>query len=56
MGERLLRAFVELALSSAVIVGAIIGGHELRTWREWYPHVNHPWLDAPIPAEVTEPR
>ena len=56
MGERLARAFVELALASAVIVGAVIAGHELKGWRDWYPRVHHPWLDGSTPAEVAEPQ
>ena len=54
--SRLVTAFVELALAGAVIVGAIVVGHELREWRDWYPNAHHPWLDDPRPAtEVTEP-
>jgi len=53
---RLVTAFVELTLASAVIVGAIVVGHELREWREWYPQAHHPWLEGRAPAaEVTEP-
>jgi hypothetical protein len=51
---RLATAFVELMLATAVIVGAIVAGHELREWRDWYPSVYHPWLESPAP-EVTEP-
>lgn len=43
-------AFVEVALAAAVIVGAIVVGHDLRAWREWYPTSYHPWIDAPRPA------
>jgi hypothetical protein len=54
--ERLAAALVELTLASAVIVGAIVVGHELREWREWYPQANHPWLETPAPpTEVKEP-
>jgi hypothetical protein len=54
--DRLVIAFVELALAAAVIVGAIVVGHELREWREWYPQAHHPWLETPAPAtEVKEP-
>lgn len=54
--DRLVIAAVELTLATAVIVGAIVVGHELREWREWYPRAYHPWLDGPLPAaEVTEP-
>lgn len=54
--ERLAAALVELTLASAVIVGAIVVGHELREWRDWYPTAHHPWLETPAPAaEVEEP-
>jgi hypothetical protein len=54
--SRLVIAFVELTLAAAVIVGAIVGGHELREWRDWYPSAYHPWLDDQRPTtEVTEP-
>ena len=53
---RLATAFVELLLATAVIVGAIIGGHNLREWREYYPTVYHPWIDPYRPApQVSEP-
>jgi hypothetical protein len=53
---RLVTAFVELTLAAAVIVGAIVGGHELREWRDWSPNAHHPWLDDQRPTtEVTEP-
>lgn len=54
--ERCAIALVEITLAAAVIVGAIVVGHELREWREWYPQANHPWLETPVPAtEVKEP-
>ena len=54
--DRLVIAFVELALATAVIVAAIVAGHELREWREYYPTAHHPWLETPAPAtEVKEP-
>ena len=53
---RLVTAFVELTLAAAVIVGAIVVGHDLREWRDWYPNAYHPWLDGQRPTtEVTEP-
>ena len=53
---RLATAFVELTLAAAVIVAAIIGGHNLREWRDYYPTVYHPWIDPYRPAtEVSEP-
>jgi hypothetical protein len=53
---RLITAFVELTLAAAVVVGAIVVGHELREWRDWYPNAYHPWLDDQRPTtEVTEP-
>ena len=54
--ERCAIALVEMTLAAAVIVGAIVVGHELREWREWYPQAGHPWLETPAPAtEVKEP-
>ena len=53
---RLVIAFVELALAAAVIAGAIVVGHDLREWRDWYPTAYHPWTDTPQQTtEVTEP-
>jgi hypothetical protein len=53
---RLATAFVELALATTVIVGAIVVGHNLREWRDWYPTVYHPWADAQRTVhEVSEP-
>lgn len=54
--SRLATAFVELTLAVAVIVAAIVGGHNLREWRDYYPTVYHPWIDPyrPAPA-VSEP-
>jgi hypothetical protein len=55
-GGRLVTAFVELTLAAAVILGAIVVGHDLREWRDWYPTAYHPWLDVQRPTtEVTEP-
>jgi len=55
-GGRLVTAFVELTLAAAVIVGAIVVGHDLREWRDWYPSAYHPWTDVQRPTtEVTEP-
>jgi hypothetical protein len=54
--SRLVIALVEFTLAAAVIVGAIVGGHQLREWRDWYPNAYHPWLDDQRPTtEVTEP-
>jgi hypothetical protein len=54
--SRLVIAFMELTLAAAFIVGAIVVGHELREWRDWYPNAYHPWLDDQRPTtEVTEP-
>jgi hypothetical protein len=43
---RLVAAFVELTLAAAVIAGAIVVGHDLREWRDWYPTAYHPWTDV----------
>lgn len=53
---RLVAAFVELTLAAAVIVGAIVAGHNLAVWRDWYATVYHPWLEQQHQTtEVTEP-
>ena len=56
---RLVIAFVELTLAAAVIVGAVVVGHDLREWRDWYPTAYHPWTDvqrqATEPIQPTEP-
>ena len=53
---RLVIAFVELALAAAVVAGAIVVGHDLREWRDWYPTAYHPWTDTQQQTtEVTEP-
>jgi len=53
---RLAIALVELTLATAVIVAAVVAGHNLREWRDWYPNAYHPWLESQrsIP-DVTEP-
>lgn len=54
--SRLALAFVELTLTTTVIVGAIVAGHNLREWRDWYASTYHPWLESQRSApEVTEP-
>jgi capsid protein len=54
--SRLVTAFVELTLAAAVIAGAIVVGHDLREWRDWYPNAYHPWIDTQRPTtEVSEP-
>ena len=54
--SRLVTAFVELTLAAAVIAGAIVVGHDLREWRDWYPTAYHPWTDVQRQAtEVIEP-
>lgn len=54
--ERIVMLSMELTVATAVILGAIFVGHELREWRDWYwAAYLHP-ADAPAPAaEVTEP-
>jgi hypothetical protein len=53
---RLAIALVELTLATAVVVGAIVTGHNLREWRDWYADVYHPWLEAQqTTQEVSEP-
>jgi hypothetical protein len=53
--QRIALALVKATLASSLIVGAVIAGHELRGWRDWYPRVYHPWLDGPHPVEQVEP-
>ena len=50
---RLVIAFVELTLAAAVLVGAIVVGHDLREWRDWYPTAYHPWTD--VQRQASEP-
>jgi hypothetical protein len=53
---RVATAFVEVVLAAAVIVGAIVVGHDLRAWRDWYPSAYHPWAEGARSApEATEP-
>lgn len=54
--DRLVTTLIELTVAAAVIVGAIVVGHELREWRDWYAGVYHPWIDGQraVP-EVGEP-
>ena len=53
---RLVIAFVEITLAAAVMVGAIVVGHDLREWRDWYPTAYHPWTEVQRHAsEPTEP-
>lgn len=47
---RLATAFVELTLATAVIVSAVVAGHNLREWRDFYPTAHHPWLERVQPA------
>ena len=55
-GGRLVIALVEITLAAAVMVGAIVVGHDLREWRDWYPTAYHPWTDVQRHAsEPTEP-
>ena len=44
----------ELAVASAIIVGAIVVGHDLREWRTWYhgrPDYYEPPPAAPAASE-----
>ena len=52
--ERVAALLMELTLATAVILGAIFVGHELREWRDWYwAAYLHP-VQAPAPeAKVT---
>jgi hypothetical protein len=52
---RLATALVELTLAAAVIVGAIVVGHDLREWREWYWALPSAFESLQPALEVTEP-
>jgi len=53
---RLVTAFVEITLATAVIIAAIVAGHNVREWRDWYATVYHPWVEQQRQTtEVTEP-
>jgi hypothetical protein len=54
VAERIVAACMQVMLASSLLIGAVIAGHELRAWREWYPNVHHPWLDGPLPAVPRE--
>ncbi|HEY6959684.1 MAG TPA: hypothetical protein VI814_12745 [Candidatus Limnocylindria bacterium] len=50
-------AFVEVALAVAVLCGAVVVGHDLRQFREWYgdPGTTHLWAPTPAPSPLAEP-
>lgn len=52
---RLVTLAMELVVAAALIAGAILVGHELREWREWY-YALPPAFEEPLPVPaVTEP-
>ena len=48
---------LELAISGAVILGAVFVGHELREWRDWYwaAYLHPAQSPAPEAKVTTEP-
>ena len=53
--ERLAALMVELTVAAMVIGSAIVVGHELREWREWYWALPPTFEAAPPAPAVTEP-
>ena len=53
--SRLVMVLTELAVAAAILVGAVVVGHDLREWRTWY-HGRPDYFERPTPAPVvTEP-
>lgn len=53
--SRLTMALTELAVAAAIIVGAVVVGHDLREWRIWY-HGRPDYFEPPPAAPAaTEP-
>jgi hypothetical protein len=52
---RVVTLSIELAAAAAVIFGAVVVGHELREWREWYWALPPTFDEAPSAPAVTEP-
>ena len=50
-------ALVEITLAIAVLAGAIVAGHDLRQFRDWYgdPTTTHLWAPTPAPSAIAEP-
>ena len=49
-------AFTEIVLAAAVLVGAVIIGHDLKEWRDWFwdQQTTHPWAPTPRPGDLIE--
>jgi hypothetical protein len=52
---RVVTLSMELTVAAAVIFGAVVVGHELREWREWYWALPPTFDEAPSAPPVTEP-
>ena len=50
-------AFVEIVLAIVIIGGAVVVGHDLRQFRDWYgdPGTTHLWAPTPVPSQLAEP-
>ena len=52
---RLVTVLTELTVAAAILVGAIVVGHDLREWRTWY-HGRPDYFEPPPAAPAaTEP-
>jgi hypothetical protein len=52
---RLAMVFTELAVAAAILVGAIVVGHDLREWRTWYHGRPDYYEPSPAAPAATEP-
>jgi hypothetical protein len=53
--SRLVMTLTELAVAAAIIVGAIVVGHDLREWRTWYHGRPDYYEPPPAAPAATEP-
>jgi hypothetical protein len=52
---RVCMALTELAVAAAIIVGAIVVGHDLREWRTWYHGRPDYYVPPSAAPAATEP-
>jgi hypothetical protein len=52
---RLVMVMTELAVAAAILVGAIVVGHDLREWRTWYHGRPDYYEPPPAAPAATEP-
>jgi hypothetical protein len=53
--SRLAMALTELTVAAAILVGAIVVGHDLREWRTWYHGRPDYYEPPPAAPAATEP-